>query len=251
MSARLDIIAASAGHSDRTVLHAITMSVQPGELICLVGPNGAGKSTLLKLAAGILPAREGEVRLGGQDVFALSARERAGHMAWLAQERGAAWAMRGVDMVALGRFAHEGRPYERLPQAARESVNDAIERCGASGFAHRPVDTLSGGEKARIHLARVLAARAPLLLLDEPLNALDPRHQLDVMALLRAEAASGTAIILALHDLAMARRHAARVIVLGEGRIVADGPPATALSSTILANVFAVREAPDGGFSPV
>ncbi|MGY6662719.1 MAG: ABC transporter ATP-binding protein [Glycocaulis sp.] len=251
MSARLDIIAASAGHDARTVLSDVTFCVQPGELICLVGPNGAGKSTLLKLAAGILPARTGEVRLGGQDVSAMSARERASHMAWLAQERGAAWAMRGVDIVALGRFAHEGRPYERLPEAARESVNAAIERCGASGFAHRPVDTLSGGEKARIHLARPLAAGAPLLLLDEPLNALDPRHQLDVMALLRAEAAGGTAIILALHDLAMARRHAARVIVLDEGRIVADGPPAAALSPTILANVFAVREAPDGGFSPV
>lgn len=251
MSARLAIIAASAGHDARTVLSDVTFCVQPGELICLVGPNGAGKSTLLKLAAGILPARTGEVRLGGRDASAMSARARAAHMAWLAQERGAAWAMRGVDIAALGRFAHEGRPYERLPEAARESVNAAIERCGASGFAHRPVDTLSGGEKARIHLARTLAGGAPLLLLDEPLNALDPRHQLDVMALLRAEAASGTAIILALHDLAMARRHAARVIVLDEGRIVADGPPATALSSTILANVFAVREAPDGGFSPV
>ncbi|AZU03457.1 iron compound ABC transporter ATP-binding protein [Glycocaulis alkaliphilus] len=251
MSTRLAIIAASAGHDARTVLSDVTFCVQPGELICLVGPNGAGKSTLLKLAAGILPARTGEVRLGGRDASAMSARARAAHMAWLAQERGAAWAMRGVDIAALGRFAHEGRPYERLPDAARESVNAAIERCGASGFAHRPVDTLSGGEKARIHLARTLAGGAPLLLLDEPLNALDPRHQLDVMALLRAEAASGTAIILALHDLAMARRHAARVIVLDEGRIVADGPPATALSSTILANVFAVREAPDGGFSPV
>jgi len=233
------------------VLKDISLCVAAGELVCLVGPNGAGKSTLLKLAAGVLPTRSGTVRLGGNDVLGLSARERAHRMAWLAQERRAAWAMRGVDMVALGRFAHEGRPYERLPEGARASVNDAIVRSGAAGFAHRAVDTLSGGEKARIHLARVLAAGAPLLLLDEPLNALDPRHQIDVMDLLRAEVAGGTAIVLALHDLAMARRHADRVIVLDEGRIAASGPPDSALSSTILADVFAVEAAPDGGFAPV
>lgn len=251
MSARLEVISASAGPGDRAVLYGVSLTVGAGELVCLTGPNGAGKSTLLRLAAGILPAREGEVRLGGNDIAALPVRERARRMAWLAQERSAAWAMRGVDIVALGRFAHEGRPYERLPDAARAGINEAIERCGAAGFAHRPADTLSGGEKARIHLARTLAARAPLLLLDEPLNALDPRHQLDVMALLRAEAGAGTAIVIALHDLAMARRHASRVIVLDAGRIVADGPPAEALGPSILADVFAVQEAPDGGFVPV
>ena len=251
MSARLEIISASAGPGQHAVLHGVNLTVAPGEFVCLTGPNGAGKSTLLRLAAGILPAREGEVRLGDDAIGGLPVRERARRMAWLAQERSAAWAMRGVDIVALGRFAHEGRPYERLPDTARAAINEAIGRCGATGFAHRPVDTLSGGEKARIHLARILAARAPLLLLDEPLNALDPRHQLDVMALLRAEAEAGTALVIALHDLAMARRHASRVIVLDAGRIVADGPPAEALGPSILADVFAVQEAPDGGFVPV
>lgn len=248
MSAHLNIISASASHGDRPVLSDIEFAVQPGELVCLVGPNGAGKSTLLKLAAGILPAITGTVQLGGVDLANLSARQRAQRMAWLPQERHSAWAMRGVDIVALGRFAHEGRPYERLPETARAMIGEAIDRCGASGFAHRPVDTLSGGEKARVHLARALASHAPLLLLDEPLNALDPRHQLDVMALLRAEAVGGTAIVLALHDLAMACRHADRVIVLDGGQIAADGPPADALDASILADVFAVREAPDGGF---
>lgn len=251
MSVCLDISRASAGPGPRTVLEGVSLSVSPGELVCLAGPNGAGKSTLLKLAAGVLPARSGAVHLGGHDIAGLSARTRAHRMAWLAQERHAAWAMRGVDIVALGRFAHEGRPYERLPETARSTVDAAIERCGASGFAHRPADTLSGGEKARIHLARILASGAPLLLLDEPLNALDPRHQLDVMALLQAEAKAGTAIIMALHDLAMARRHADRVVVLDQGRIVADGPPENALNSTLLADVFAVRELPDGGFAPI
>lgn len=251
MSAHLSLRAASAGHDGRTVLEGINLDLLPGELVCLVGPNGAGKSTLLKLAAGILPAQAGSVHLGGEDIAGLEVRDRARRMAWLAQERSAAWALRGVDIVALGRFALEGQPYERLPEPARQQVEAAIARCGAASFAHRPVDRLSGGEKARLHLARVLAADAPLLLLDEPLNALDPRHQLDVMALLRAEADGGKGVLLALHDLAMARRHAGRVVVLDSGRIIADGPPDAALSPDILADVFAVRTAPDGGFSPL
>lgn len=251
MSAPLSLEAASLIRNDRTLVRRVSLELGPGTLVCLVGPNGAGKTTLIKLAAGIIAPTSGAVRLGGEAVGALNARQRAQRVSWLPQDRMSAWAMRGVDIVALGQFGQGGAPYERLGDSARAAVDRALTRCGAAPFAHRPMTELSGGERARIHLARVLAAEAPLLLLDEPLNALDPRHQLDVMAVLREEAEAGRAVLAALHDLATARRHADRVLVMDGGRLVADGPPEAALSPDILARVFAVREDGAGGLQPV
>lgn len=251
MSAPLSLQAVSLIRHDRALVHQVSLELAPGTLTCLVGPNGAGKTTLIKLAAGILPPTLGAVRLGGEAVSALGARERARRVSWLPQDRMSAWAMRGVDIAALGQFGQGGQPYERLGASPRAAVDRALARCGASSFAHRPMTELSGGERARIHLARVLAAEAPVLLLDEPLAALDPRHQLDVMALLREEAEGGRAVLAALHDLSSARRHADRVLVMDGGRIVADGPPEAALSPDILARVFAVHEDGAGGLQPV
>ncbi len=251
MSAPLSLVSAGYDVRGRVLLHPATLGLQPGTLTCLVGPNGAGKTTLIRLSAGILPPTSGVVRLGGEAVTALDARERARRVSWLPQDRMSAWAMRGVDIAALGQFGQGGQPYERLGDRPRAAVDRALARCGATSFAHRPMTELSGGERARIHLARVLAAEAPVLLLDEPLAALDPRHQLDVMALLREEAQGGRAVLAALHDLASARRHADRVLVMEGGRILADGPPVAALSPDILARVFAVREDGAGGLQPV
>lgn len=251
MSAPLSLQAVSLIRHDRALVHQITLELDPGTLTCLVGPNGAGKTTLIRLAAGILPPTLGAVRLGGEAVGTLNARERARRVSWLPQDRMSAWAMRGVDIAALGRFGQGGEPYERLGAVPRAAVDRALARCSATSFAHQPMTELSGGERARIHLARVLAAEAPALLLDEPLAALDPRYQLDVMALLREEAQGGRAVLAALHDLASARRHADRVLVMDGGRLVADGPPETALSPDILARVFAVREDGAGGLQPV
>ncbi|MFN3835019.1 MAG: ABC transporter ATP-binding protein [Glycocaulis sp.] len=251
MSAPLSLQAVGLIRHDRALVHQVSLELVRGTLTCLVGPNGAGKTTLIKLAAGILPPTRGAVRLGGEAVGTLNARERARRVSWLPQHRMSAWAMRGVDIAALGQFGQGGEPYERLGARSRAAVDRALARCGATSFAHRPMIELSGGERARIHLARVLAAEAPVLLLDEPLNALDPRHQLDVMAVLREEAEAGRAVLAALHDLATARRHADRVLVMDGGRLVADGPPDTALSPGILARVFAVRDDGTGGLHPV
>ncbi len=251
MSVPLSLETISLIRHDRALVYQVSLELARGTLTCLVGPNGAGKTTLIKLAAGIIPLTSGAVRLGGEAVGALHVRERAQRISWLAQDRTSAWAMRGVDIAALGQFGQGGVPYERLGGKVRAAVDRALTRCGAASFAERPMTELSGGERARIHLARVLAAEVPVLLLDEPLVALDPRHQLDVMAVLREEAEAGRAVLAALHDLTAARRHADRVLVMDRGRIVADGPPDAALSPDILARVFAVRDDGTGGLEPV
>lgn len=250
MSAPLDIRELSVALGGRTVLRDVDLSLEPGVLTGLVGPNGAGKSTLLRAAMNLVPARLGQVSMGGEPVSALTSRERARRAAYLPQSRSSAWNVRGVDIAALGRFAWGGAPFERLSTSDRAVVERTLARAEADGFAHRPIGELSGGEQARIHLARALAAQAPLLLLDEPVAALDPRHQLDAMGLFAEEAQAGCAVLAAIHDLESAARWCGRVVVLEHGRVAADGPPDMALSGEILSTVFGVRRDAAGRLQP-
>ncbi|WBQ09386.1 ABC transporter ATP-binding protein [Hyphomonadaceae bacterium ML37] len=245
------LINASVVLAGRPALDGVSFSIEPGEFVALTGPNGAGKSTAIRALLGLVPLSAGEARLGGDPVQSLSPSERGRRAAWLAQDRSSAWAIRVKDLAALGRFAWSGAPYERLAEEDRAIVDDALERAGAAALADRPLDALSGGEQARAHLARALAARAPVLAVDEPANALDLRHQHEAMAVLRAEADRGAAVIAALHDLDAAARWADRVIVLNQGRVAADAAPAAALSEELLAGVFGVRRRPQGGYEPV
>lgn len=245
----LDTVDLEVTLSGRTVVKTDRFAVEPGSLVALVGPNGAGKSSLFRAVLGLIPAA-GEVRLSGEPLAGLSAQQRARRAAYLPQERAAAWAIRGADLAALGRFAFGGRAYDRLGEADRAAVDRALERADAAHLKDRPVNALSGGEQARLHLARALAAEAPLLLADEPGAALDPRHQLDAMGVLQAEAARGAGVIAALHDLSLAERFASRIVVLDEGRIIADGPAKTALSADVLRTVFRVKRRAAGGFDP-
>lgn len=233
------------------ILTDMSLEVQEGELIALVGPNGAGKSTLIKAMLGLIAPEAGSVLLNGTPVRELAARERARQMAYLPQDRDVAWSVTGADLVALGRFAWGGAAYARLKQADRDAVDAALEKAGATPFRHRLIHELSGGEQARLHLARVLASRAPVLLADEPIAALDPRHQLDAMAVLREQADQGASVICALHDLELARRHADRIAVLDRGSLRVLGRPDEALNDEILETVFGVRAAPGGGFHRV
>jgi len=239
----------SAGLGGRRVLDDVSLTVAPGELTALTGPNGAGKTSLLKAALGLIGISAGYVSLSGAPLAGLGVRERARRASWLAQERASAWAISGADLVSLGRFAVSGGlPYARLARPDREAVDEALARTGACELAARSVHTLSGGEAARLHLARALAARAPLLLADEPGAGLDPRHQIEAMEILRAEAARGAGVLVVLHDLEAARRFADRAAVMDQGRIVALGAPGEVLDDELLARVFAVRRAPGGGF---
>lgn len=212
-----------------------------GGLTALVGPNGSGKTTLLRAAAGLTPLHAGAVTLDGAAVTEMPARTRGQSIAYLPQERRAAWSMPGRALVALGRHPYAG-PLRRETGADRAAIERALDAADAQRFADRNVDTLSGGERARILLARAFAVEAPVLLADEPTAALDPAHQLSVLGALKGAAENGALVLTALHDLSLARRFADCIIVMDKGSIAADGAPDAALSDGILERVFAVRQ---------
>ena len=224
----------------RAILHGVSAGLARGHLVALVGPNGAGKTTLLRAVAGLTPHR-GKVVLDGQAVTGLSAQRRAQAFAYLPQGHAAYWPLPVQDIVALGRTPHGARDPARLPAVDAAAVARAMHATGVAALADRPVTTLSGGERARVALARVLAVEAPVILADEPTAALDPRYQIEVMGLL-AQAAAGGALVLAVtHDLGLAARYADAILVLHDGAVAAYGPPAAALDAGVLRDVFGVE----------
>ncbi len=235
----------------KTVLSDVSLSVEGGDVVALVGPNGAGKSTLILVASSRLDPDTGEVLIDGEAPGDIPSLIRARRIAYLPQLYQAAWLIPVQELAALGRHAWGGRHYDRLPAADREAVDDALKRADVEHLRHEGVRLLSGGEQARANLARILATRAGLILADEPCAALDPRHQLDAMEILRQESLRGAGVIIASHDLALAERYADRIVVLDQGRVIADAPPDEALSENVLREVFAVRRRDGGGFEQV
>lgn len=218
------------------LIDAVSLNAASGDFIGLVGPNGAGKTTLLRALCGLDEGASGSVLIDGTDIGALSPRERARRIAYLAQMREVAWAITGEAVVALGRFAYGA--VSHLSGEDRAAVDRALAATDAAAFRTRTMPTLSGGEQARIHLARALAAETPILLADEPTAALDPKHQLAIIRALRAKADSGAIVIAALHDLRAAERWSTRVIVMERGRIAADDRPERALTRPLVERVF-------------
>ena len=223
----------------RTIVDNASVALSAGEFVALVGPNGAGKTTLLKALAGLVPAF-GEVAFEGQAASSLKAREKARHLAYLPQGHSFSWPLPAGEIVALGRYPHAD-PYSPVSDKNREAVAHALDITGTKDFADRIVTTLSGGERARVALARVLATQAKVLLADEPIMSLDPRHQFVVMDVLRHAARAGGAVLAVIHDLALASRYATRVLVLEKGRIVADDRPELALNPQRIAEIFGVE----------
>ncbi|WP_091742444.1 ABC transporter ATP-binding protein [Phenylobacterium immobile] len=231
------LTAASALVAGRPALSQVTLQARSGEVLGVVGPNGAGKTTLLRAILGLQRLNGGQANLGGQNVRGLSDAARAALVAYLPQERAVGW------NLAAWRLASLGAP-NQPPREAEARARAGLDRVGLTHLAERGVLDMSGGERARVLLARLLAADAPLLLADEPVASLDPDAQLLVMDILREEAARGAAVVVTLHDLSLAARYCDRLAVLSKGRLVADGAPREALVPHILMSAFSLQ----GGF---
>ncbi len=232
---RLDNVSVTLGA--RRVVEGVSANLGGG-VVGLIGPNGAGKSTLVRAMAGLIPA-EGAILIDGVAIAALPLKDRARRVAYLPQGQAVHWPLTVERLVALGRLPHLA-PFARPAEADALAIEQALERTELLALRDRPVDALSGGERARVLLARALAVEAPLLLADEPLAALDPAHQIEVMGLLRAEAARGATVIAVLHDLTLAARWCDRLLLIDQGRLVADGTPAKVLTADRIGTVYGV-----------
>jgi iron complex transport system ATP-binding protein len=222
-----------------TVLDAVNITIRPGQMIGLIGPNGSGKTTLLRLLAGLRRPESGLVLYNGRSASDIGRRQLARTIAYLAQVADVHWHMQVEYLIELGRLPHR-RMMQGPGAADRQAVERAIEACDVGAFRARTMSEVSGGERLRILLARALAVEAELLLADEPIAGLDPRHQLQVMDLLRQTARNGRGVVVVLHDLALAGRYCDRLVLLTDRRIIADGAPSEVLTDFNIAQAHGV-----------
>jgi len=224
----------------RQVLKGVDLSAAPGELTAVLGANGAGKTTLLRVMAGLIAPAAGEARLAGRPLGAWSRAELARSLAYLPQQRTVHWALSARNVVALGRLPHQAMG-QRESARDRAAIAGAIVAMDIALLASRPVLAMSGGEQARVLLARALAQDPQALIADEPAAGLDPAHQLALFHHFASFAASGRTVLVALHDLSLAARFCHKIVLLSTGRALAAGPPATVLTQAHLATAYGIR----------
>jgi iron complex transport system ATP-binding protein len=218
-------------------LDGISMKVEGGSFYTVLGPNGSGKSTLMKALLGVVPVESGEALVDGRPVGEWGRRELARSVGAVSQREEAAFPISVRELVAMGRYPHLG-PLRPEGPRDREAVQAALASCDAEELAHRDVGTLSGGELQRVRIARALAQEPRALVLDEPTASLDIGHEMAILQLLREQAERGITVLLITHHLDLAARFADRLLVLGCGRVAAEGTPAEVFREEILEGVY-------------
>jgi iron complex transport system ATP-binding protein len=227
--------------SGRDILRDVSLHVRPGEIIAVAGPNGAGKSTLLRVLAGLIAPASGKVHVDGADLRAFDRRALGRRIAFLPQDRTVHWPLNARSVVALGRIPHGSGPGRGESEDDHRMIDAALAATDATALAHRPISELSGGERARVLIARALAQDAGVLVADEPTAGLDPAHALSLFETFTRIAAEGRAVIVALHDLGLALRYCPRALLLKDGVIAASGPTRDVLTEPEIARVYGVR----------
>jgi iron complex transport system ATP-binding protein len=226
---------------ERVLLRDVAFHIEQGEFVAVLGPNGAGKTTLLRTLAGVRVPDAGKIILDRRDVAQLNAAERARLIAHITSDDLFIDQLRVRDVVAMGRYAHH-RWWQWHEEPGDESaIGDAIESVGMAGFAQRRFDTLSSGERQRIWIALGLAQAAPLLLLDEPTSHLDIHVAHDILALLRAQARSGKTVVCVLHDLNEAAEFSDRLLLIGDGHLLAFDTPESVLQSRVIERAYGIE----------
>jgi iron complex transport system ATP-binding protein len=223
----------------RTILNGISLQIDAGDFLSIVGPNGSGKSSLLRAIAGVWPLTDGAIRIGGRRLQEFHRRELAQIVAFVPQDVRMDFAFTVAEIVAMGRHPFRGR-FERMSPADHESIEDALAACDIGHLRTRFVTTLSGGERQRVAIARCLAVRPQIVLLDEPTASLDVQHSLDVLELCSKLSSQGTSVILATHDLNAVARFTRRVALIDSGRIAHAGDRDSVFNSKVIETVFGV-----------
>ena len=226
----------------KALLHGVNLGAGRGELVGLIGPNGAGKSTLLRAISGTLGHRDGVVRLEGDDIESMSAKEVASALALVPQIAPYTHGFTAMELVLMGRYPHLGR-FQIEGSEDQHIACDAMQMTETERFAERTLDTLSGGERQRVFVSRALAQQPRILLLDEPTSNLDVLHQLKVLDLVRELVDDGLTAIAAIHDLNLAARYCDRLVLLAHGRVLSEGTPGEVLSPDTIESAFGVKSA--------
>lgn len=231
----------SVFYGDRVAVDTVSTVLPAGKITAVIGPNGCGKSTLLRALAGLVRPDRGTISLGGTDIGRIKPKQYARRVAVLPQSPVAPDGLTVADLVSRGRDPYR-RWYDQWSRADESQVFDTLRATGLELLADRPLDSLSGGQRQRAWIAMAVAQRTGVLLLDEPTSFLDVAHQLEVLALVEElHATLGVTVVMVLHELSLAAKHADHLVAMKQGRIVVSGTPAEVVTEAVLAEVFGIE----------